>query len=188
MSKYLSIFFLFVIGFSSCKEKPEDALANAKKKYEAINKKLDDYKSKTIDDITSKAAGTITGYYREDELKKIHAEHFTDTDRVFSEYYFDDGMLVFIEQQDFVYNKPNTYTEEKAKANNDSVWYDDKKTKMEISRYYFYKNKLLKWLKPGNKEVAPATAEFIDKESVLWGETVILIKELKETKDQPPNP
>jgi len=156
-------------------------VANAIKRYETINNKLGDYKPKTVDDITSRAAGTITGYYREEELKKMHSEHFTDTNRVFTDYYFDDGMLVFIQQQDYVYNKPNTYTEEKAKANNDSIWYDDKKTKLDISSFYFYKNKLVKWVKPGGNEVAPATADFIDKESVLWGETVILIKELKET-------
>ena len=161
MSKFLSLLLLVVIGFSSCKEKQEDAVANSKKRVEAVNNKLADYKSKTIDDITSRTAGTITGYYREEELKKMHAEHFSDTNRVFTDYYFDDGMLVFIQQQDFVYNKPNTYTEEKAKANNDSVWYDDKKTKLGISSFYFYKNKLVKWVMPGGNEVAPATADFI---------------------------
>ena len=111
----------------------------------------------------------------------MHAEHFTDTNRVFADYYFDDGMLVFIQQQNFVYNMNDTLTEAKARAKGDSVWYDDKKTRLEVSRFYFYKNKLVKWVQPGGKVVTPASAEFIDKESVLWGETVILIKELKET-------
>ena len=65
MNKYFCVLLLLVIGFSSCKEKPEDAVANAIKKYEAINNKLGDYKPKTVDDITSRAAGTIRGYYRE---------------------------------------------------------------------------------------------------------------------------
>lgn len=180
MGKYLALFLLFIIGLSSCNRKPEDAVAYDIKTYESIDKKLNDYKAKSVDDITSIAKGTISGYYRENEVKKIYAEHFTDTNRVFTEYYFDDGMLIYIRQQNFVYNCPDTITEEKAKANNDTVWYDDKKTKMEISRFYFNKNKLVKWLAPDNKEIAPATAQFIDKESVLWGETAILIKELKE--------
>ena len=181
MIRHFYIMILVTTGFASCKEKPEDAVANAIKRYETINSKLGDYRSKTVDDIISPAPGTITGYYREEELKKVHAEHFTDTNRVFADYYFDDGMLVFIQQQDFVYNMPDTLTEEKAKAKGDSVWYDDRKTRLEVSRFYFYKNKLEKWVMPGGKTVDDKSADFIDKESVLWGETVILIKELKET-------
>ncbi len=80
----------------------------------------------------------------------------------------------------FKYNRPDTLTEEKAKANHDSVWYDDKKTKMEITRFYLNKNKLVKWILPGGKEVSPVSAEFIDKEPMLWAEAALLIKELKE--------
>ncbi len=180
MSKYLSLFILLVIAFSSCKKKPEDVVASVTKNVASIDNKLNEYKAKSVDDITSKAKGTLTGYYRENEVKKIYSEHFTDTSRIFAEYYFDDGMLIYIREQNFRYNCADTITEEKAKAKNDTVWYDDKKTKLEISRFYFNKNKLVKWIVPGNKEITPATAEFIDKESILWGETVILIKELKE--------
>ena len=180
MRRYLSVFLLFV-GLFSCKEKQGDVVSSVNKKYTAINQKLGDYKQKRVDDITSTAKGTITGYYREEEVKKMYAEHFTDTNRVFTEYYFDDGMLIFIRQENFVYNRPNTYTEDSARAHNDSVWYDDKKTKEGISRFYFYKNKLVKWIGPDNNEIAPGTTAFIDKESILWAETVILIKELKET-------
>jgi hypothetical protein len=158
-------------------------ITDVNKKYEAINNKLGDYKSKRVDDITSKAEGNIIGYYRSDEIKKIYAEHFSDTNRVFTEYYFDDGMLIFVLKQNFVYNCSNKISEDSAKVHKDSVWYDDKKTKLEISRFYFSKNKLVKWLLLGNKEVAPGTAPFIDQESVIWGETAILIKELKETNN-----
>ena len=179
MSKYLPFFFFFFV-FSSCKNKPEDILADIKKKYTGINNKLKDYTPKRVDDITSAAGGSISGFYRDDEVKKIISEHFTDTCRTFTEYYFDDGMIIFILKQNFVYNCPVFYSQEMARAKNDSVWYDDKKTRLEITRYYFNKNKLLKWVMPGNTEVDPKTAEFIDKESELWAETVILIKELKE--------
>ena len=181
MIKYSALFLLLFVGLFSCNKKPEDVVTDVKKKCAAINRKLNDYTPKTVDDIVSKSKGTINGYYRSEEIKKIISEHYTDTDRVFTEYYFDDGMLIFISSQDFKYNCSDTITEEKAKARNDSVWYDDKKTKLEISRFYFNKNKLVMWIMPDGKEVAPATANFIDKESILWGETAILIKELKET-------
>ena len=183
MRKIIPLLILSFIVLSSCNKKPEDAVADATKKYREINEKLPDYKSRQVDDITSSAAGTITGYYRDNEVKKIYAEHFSDTNRVFTEYYFDDGMLIFILQQTYTYNRPDTYTEEKAVAAHDSVWYDDKKTKLGIDRFYFSKNKLVKWIPPSGKEVTPATSAFIDKESVLWAQAAILIKELKETSE-----
>jgi len=155
-------------------------MADIKKNYTKINGKLKDYTRKQVDDITSPGGGGITGYYQDDEIKKVIAQRFTDTNRVFTEYYYDDGMLIFVTEQNFVYNKPNTYTEEKALANNDSVWYDDKKTVMQISRFYFHKNKLIKWLDQDNSDVAVNSAKFIDKQPELWANAVVLLKQLKE--------
>jgi len=180
MNKVLTILLAAVTCFSSCKKKPENVIADVTKHYTGINAKLKDYTVKHVDDITSAASGTITGYYREDEVKKIEAEHFSDTCRTFTEYYFDDGMLIFILRQNFVYNKPITYTMEKANAGGDSVWYDDKKTRLDISRFFFSNNKLVKWFAPGNKEVPATSWAFTNKEAALWAETIILIKELKE--------
>ena len=164
MSKYLIPIVFFILGVSSCKKKPEDVVTDVNKTTAKINKQLKGYTSKSVDDLSSKAQGSITGYYREAEVRKVYAEHYTDTNRVFDEYYFDDGMLIYVLEQDFRYNRPDTLTEEKAKANNDSVWYDDKKTKLEITRFYLNKNKLVKWIQPDGEEVPPASTEFIDKE------------------------
>ncbi len=180
MRQLLVIFLLSFFCLSSCKKKQEDILADIKKNYTHINEKLKDYTRKQVDDLTTVNAGSITGYYRDDEVKKITAERYTDSNRVFSEYYFDDGMLIMAVKQNFVYNKPTSYTEEKAKAYGDSVWYDDKKTRMEVSRFYFNKNKLIKWIDADNVDIAVNSNDFSTKQSELWAETVILIKELKE--------
>lgn len=173
------LFLLLCITFSSCKKKTEDILADIARKYSEINTKQKDLKSKRVDDITSAGGGAITGYYKDDEVKKIVSEHFTDSCRTFTEYYFDDGMLIFVLAQNYIYNCPMSYTEEVAKRNNDTVWYDDKKTRLETSRFYFSKNKLIKWADPEN-DIPEKSAEFIDKESELWAKAVILIKQLKE--------
>jgi len=180
MSKLLAFSLLLIIGISSCKKKEGDVIADIQKKTAEINKKLDKYKMRSVDDITNSAAGNITGYYRDDEVKKVYAEHFAETGRTFSEYYFDDGLLIQIIKQEFIYNRPRSYTEEKAKQDNDTVWYDDKKTKLEIYRYYFSDNKLIKWTGSDNKAITVSTANFTDKESELWAETLILLKQLKE--------
>jgi hypothetical protein len=168
------------IAFSSCKKKPEDVLADIKKKKEEINSNLKKLKTKHVDDITSITGGSITGYYKDDEIKKIYAEHFGDKSRVFTEYYFDDGLLIFVMKQEFIYNRPQSYTEELARSNNDTNWYDDKKTRLEMDRFYFNKNKLVKWIDGNNADIPVNKPEFINKESSLWAETVILMKQLKE--------
>lgn len=179
MVRIAQLFLLALICFSSCKKKPEEVLASIKKHYNEINEEQKDLKSKRVDDITSKSGGTITGYYRDEELKKMVSQQYTDTNRLFSEYYFDDGMLIYILKQNYIYNKPASYTEEWARAAGDSVWYDDKKTRLELSMFFFNKNKMVKWSDPEN-DIPENSEEFIDKESALWAETVVLIKQLKE--------
>ncbi len=179
MNRFISILVLYVACFASCKQKDVDIIADIKKKTDEVNKNLKDYKQKRADDLTTSAKGTITGYYREEEVKKIVSERYTNQDRTFSEYYFDDGMLIGIVKQDFSYNRPVSYTEEDAKANNDSEWYDDKKTRLEINYFYFSKNKLIKWTE-GSKDLSVSPQNFTDKESELLAETVILLKQLKE--------
>ncbi|MCW3123869.1 MAG: hypothetical protein JWQ38_3361 [Flavipsychrobacter sp.] len=180
MRASLIILLLSVIGFASCKKKQEDVLAGIKKHTAEINNKLKDYTLKKVDDITSPGGGHISGYYRDDEIKKITAQHFSDSNRVFTDYYFDEGMLIFVLQQDFIYNRHATYTEEVARAAGDSVWYDDKKTRMEVSRFYLNENKLIKWIDAQNADVAVNSPFFPNKQSELWAQAAVLIKELKE--------
>ncbi len=133
---------------------------------------------------TSVTGDTITGYYRRDEeIRKIYYQNtFGEKSRIFSEYYFDDGMLIYLVKQEYIYNRPQSYTEELARSNNDSNWYDDKKTKLQVSKFYFDKNKLIKWIDGSNNntDVPVNKPDFINKQSSVWAETVILIKQLKE--------
>ena len=180
MKKLLILFVLFAVVVSSCKKKQTIVISEIKKNADKVNTDIKDYTKREVDDITSKDGGTITGYFREEEVKKIYIQHFGEKNRSFTNYYFEDGNLIYIARQEFVYNKPNTYTEEKAKAANDSVWYDDKKTKMEMSVFYLSDNKLIKWIAPGGKDMPVNSAEFTGKEPLLLAEALIALKQLKE--------
>ena len=171
------------ITVASCKKKPEDAVAEDKKHVAEINNKISDYTQRHTDDLTIRGQGAITGYYRDKEIKKMVHELYADTTRVFTEYYFDDGMLIYVHKQAFIYNKPMSYTEEQAKAAHDSVWYDDKKTRMEESSFYLSKNKLVKWIKPGKTAVSPQSPDFFEREQALWAEAAIELKQLREANN-----
>ena len=180
MRRLLLLLVLFVSFLFSCKQKQEDVLADIRKNYANVNNKLKDYTRKQVEDIVSPAGGNIIGFYRDDEIKKITAQYFTDTNRVFTDYYFDEGMLIFVSEQTFVYNKPASYTEEKAKEQADSVWYDDKKTVLQINRFYFNKNNLIKWINADNGDMAVNNERFVNKQYELWAKAKLLLKELKE--------
>jgi hypothetical protein len=171
-----------LVTFSACKKKQEDIIADTKEKKEKIEQKLNDYTSKRVDDLTykNKGAGTINGYFRDKEVKKIHAEHFTQNGRAFTDYYFDDGMLIYVLKQDYLYNRPNTYSEEVAKERGDSVWYDDKKTQLTINSYYFHKNKLIKWEGVDGNSQPVNTSDFAERESAIWAEAIILLKQVND--------
>ncbi|MES2701676.1 MAG: hypothetical protein V4649_03505 [Bacteroidota bacterium] len=171
---------LLIASFSACKKKHEDSIVDIKKKFNTINSKLSDYTRRQVDDLTTKAGGTITGYYRDEEVKKIYSERFTDKDRAFTEYYFDDGMLIYVLKQEYVYNRPTYYNEEMAKQNADSVWYDDKKTRLDISRFYLSDHKLIKWIGPAGMDVAVNDPKFHQKQEELLAETIIMLKQLNE--------
>ncbi len=182
MYKYLTIFLLAIIGFTSCKKKQADVLADIKEKTAKINKGLTSLSRKQVDDIMTPGGGTIMGYYDGEEVKKINVEQYTDTCRIFSEFYFDDGMLIYVLEHNYVYNKPRWYTEELATEKKDSVWYDDKKTVLVNNRYYLKQNKLIKWIKGDDNDIMINSSEFINMEPKLWIKAVLLIKELKELK------
>jgi hypothetical protein len=179
MKKFPALFLIFFTCFFSCKKKMDDVLTGIQKNCIEINKSLDKLTKKQAEDIISSSHGNITGYYNDDEVKKIYSANYTDTTRTFSTFYFDDGMLIFAEEQNFIYNRPVKYTEEVAKAHNDTVWYDDKKTRLVINHYYFYKDRLIRWT-ADNIEVPASAQAFKAREPIIWAQSALLIKELKE--------
>ncbi len=175
-----SLLLLLLCLASSCKRKPEDVVVENIKTAQKINEHIKDYNPKQVDDLTAQLGGNITGYYKDKEVKKISAENYFDTCRTFTDYYFDDGMLIYVVETNYIYNKPISYTEEVAKGKNDTVWYDDAKTKVEVNKFFFSKNKMIRWLTPDNKEVPITLPVFTDTESAMWAKSLILLKELKE--------
>src|ERR1700761_5619015 len=144
MKRLFVILFISLTCIFSCKKK-DVSTTDIIKTVTDIDTHLKDYRIKHSDDLTSGTQASIAGYYREGEVKKYVTDHFggngedgeirkiiasrfADDSRTFASYYFDGGKVIYIIKQQFTYNKPQSYTEEKARANNDSVWYDDKKT------------------------------------------------------------
>lgn len=94
----------------------------------------------------STEGGQANGYYDNGELKLTEVIWLGETGKRIIEYYFNDGHLIFVFDQDFDYNRPIYWDEETAKENGDNEVFDPKKTTVKEDRYYFNNEKLFLWL------------------------------------------
>lgn len=169
-----------LLCISSCKEDdPGDVI----KEYKKISQHLSEYSHKTID-LTgiTEIGGTMTGYFKDKSLKMVAVEVFADTGRNYTEFYFSDDNLLFVLREDFSYNRPYHYTEERARANNDTVWYDDKKTVMKTARYYFKDERMMKWVDERGRDISDDSREFAFEEKKMFSDAKRLQKMMKEAE------
>lgn len=171
-----------VLGIAYWKNKPHkqaDVIAAAKAAKVKINKSLKNYSYREAQDMITKEAGSVVGYFDDEQPAKVSTQTFSETKRVFRDYYFNDGMLALVSEQLYTYNKPNTYTEAVAKAAGDSVWYDDTKTTSTVNTYFFSDNKLIKWIGPDGNDVATNSAAFTKTEPELLSQAIYALSQLK---------
>ena len=126
-------------------------------KYQDILSNLKTYDTVTVeiwDESTE--GGQAIGYYKKDkkrELKLIKENLFGETGKVEYEYYFDNGQLIFVFEKRYKYNRPSYWDKEHMKETNDTEVFDPKKSVIIENRYYFSKEKLIRWLNNEKKEV-----------------------------------
>ena len=152
MKKIIAAFFVATFCLTSCSE---DDITGIVKHCTQINAHLNDYKKKDIDltGITSEG-GTITGYFKDKELVMASVSSFGQASRSVSEYFFDDDKLECVIQQEYTYNRPMYYTDTMAIEDGDTAvhgGYDDKKTVMKVTRFYFYDGRMIKWFDEHDK-------------------------------------
>lgn len=174
------LYFVLLCTFYSCDKKLEtedEILATCNK----INENMSKYTVLTMNGYPDPEKRKIIGYFENNVPKLLIEEYYADTCRTFTNFYINGGDLIFARKESYIYNKPITYTEDSAKKNNDTVWYDDKKTVLKISSYLFKGNKLNKWLY--NKNEIPANDKnFTSTQDELIGNCLFMLKMLK-TKD-----
>jgi len=112
----------------------EKIISDIRKEYKNINS---DTNLIVIEkDLTgmSTEGGTLFSYYDKTELKKSVLSFYGEMGKRVDEYYFKEGRLIFLFKQEFYYNQP-IYIEEGFGI-----------AKTEENRYYFYDNKLVRWV------------------------------------------
>lgn len=119
----------------------EEIILEIRKKYADINNNINSYKKVKRDLIgESTEGGELEGYLNNGELKKLIATYYGEMGKLIEEYYFWDNRLFFVFTQDYIYNKPMSMDGSKVE-------------KKDENRYYFHKDKLIRWLDPNKAKV-----------------------------------
>ncbi|GAA4469172.1 hypothetical protein GCM10023093_28130 [Nemorincola caseinilytica] len=176
----ITVMLLCGLVFAGCKKKKGDIVAYAMEERARIEKKLKEFSIRQADDVISKEKGALIGYFDGDVPQKVSSQNFGSRSRTFRTYYFSDGMLILVEEQRYVYNMPVTYTEDVARAQGDSVWYDDSKTVLEKNYYYLDDNQLVKWIDEEGHDIPANNAEFVQMQPELLSQAIYALKQLEE--------
>lgn len=136
------VFFFVLVTFSvmtsfgqkNDKVKSEEIKA-IKANFSRINSIKNWTKIKEVETDDSADGGYINYYYYNDKLEKIVVQKFGESGQYLAEYYLLNNKLSFVFEQDTTYNFPLYWKE-----------FDDKKSKIEESRYYFEDRKLIHFI------------------------------------------
>ncbi len=102
----------------------------------------------------------LTGYFKGGVLKFAVVESQTPSERKMDEFFFDGEDVEYIRKTVYKFNRPTTITPEIAKQLSDTVAYDPTKTKVTVSHYYFYHERMIQWTMPDGKNMDPDNKKF----------------------------
>ena len=172
------IMICLLVNYSVCIAQDATLITEIKEQYNKINAEKKLFKVKAIDDYdASTEGGRVTAYYKEGMIQLIVADYYGESRKGHSQYYFANGQIVFIVDEISVYNVP--FYIKKDTANGVVNGFDERETKLEIDRYYFHKNKLIKWIDKNNKVVTVNSRDFQKSEQDQLKEVQRIVKLLK---------
>ena len=100
----------------------------------------------------STEGGHAVVYYEGHDLKLVEVVWYGETGKHQTDYYLDSMEVIFVFDQNFYYNKPIYWDENRVKETGDNEVFDPTKTTVQENRYYFNNEKLFLWLDNDKKK------------------------------------
>ncbi len=159
----------------------KEKISEIRKNYADINNNIYDYKTYFFDGIGngegSEGSEAVNYVDNKGNLVKRVETYYYETGKFLIEYYYHQGNLRFIFTVDTDYNSHISM------PNFEQAQYTTSK-----NRYYFYCNRLIKWLDKDKKSIAPNSKKFIEKEQQLLDDMKDSLKEQELSDDMQDNP
>jgi len=143
--KLLFLILLFVSGWIQAlsQDNVEILVKSIEAEFKNIDKQIKTFRElkSDVNDLSSEG-GILKKYYEGQILRKATLTLFGETGQSTTEYYFQNGNLIYVKEQVDIYSGP--ITESKGKTDH-----------IETNKFYFNKEKLLQWINNDNEIVGP---------------------------------
>lgn len=165
---------VFALLFAGTSLAEDPTVLRIRKEYQSIQGALPRLKAESIELSEYSTDGGEAKAFRDSKgnIRLIKVQLFGESGKVFEEFYYENGMLIFAFYRSHQYNVPYYVTPETAKESG-GVSFDPKKTTITEDRYYFDKGRMIRWLNESKIDVKPESNEFKDSE-----------KEVSETSNE----
>jgi hypothetical protein len=158
----LTVMAFFIVFVSIASADPR--IADIRKEYQAIRGALSTYTQEAVELDGYSAEGGAAKAFRDAKgsIRLIKVELCGESGKVFEEYYYRNGLLIFAFYEYHRYNVPFNVPQETVKELGIEP-FDPKRTKITEDRYYFDNGTMIKWLDEEKKDVEIKSKEFRDK-------------------------
>jgi len=166
----LTIIPALVLLFSNSVSLADDStITQIRKEYQAIQSALPTLKMESLALYGYSTEGGEAKVYRDAKgnVRLIRVELFEEMGKIFEEYYYQNGSLIFVFYERHDYNVPFYVTPEIAKEIGSDESFDGRKTKITEDRYYFNSGKMIRWLNDEKKKVDTKSKEFRETEKQI---------------------
>ncbi len=169
--KLTLIFFILLMTTLHLNAQTEEMIEAIRKHYRYVETNINNFE--LVNDTTfegSTDGATIRSYFDDGGLIKIRIEYLGETGKLHREFYIDEQQLLFVFDQEFHYNMPYYIDSEQAQEMGFEEGFDPAKTKKLQHRYYFYNNKMIRWINPAGEHQASENSEWLEKQKYYLGE------------------
>lgn len=155
----LAMFVLFLCGSAAQAEDP--TILHIRQEYRSIRNAVPTMQVESSELSGYSTEGGEAQAFRESkgDIRLIKVRLFFESGKVFEEFYYENGMLIFAFYQSHRYNVPFNVTPEIAKETGVEA-FDPEKTVITEDRYYFDNGTMIRWLDASKREVTPDSTEF----------------------------
>lgn len=154
---------LITAAFSVSLAGTDPRISDIRKEYQTIRNAVSSLHQETVELDGYSTEGGVAKAFRDTKggIRLIRVELYGESGKVFEEYYYRDGLLIFVFYEHHRYNVPFNVSPEVAKEMGIEP-FDPKKTKLTEDRYYFANGTMIKWLDEEKKDVEIKSKEFRD--------------------------
>jgi len=159
---------VFALHFAGTSLAEDPAVLRIRKEYQSIQSALPRLKTEPFELSGYSTEGGEAKAFRDSKgnIRLIKVQLFFESGKVFEEFYYDNGALIFAFYKQHHYNVPFYVTPETIKEIGGEA-FDQKKTTITEDRYYFSNGKMIQWLNEKRLSIKPDSKEFKNSEKEI---------------------